>query len=316
MAQFTSYDAIGIKEQVDDLITNLSPTKTPFQASIGGDKTTQKIFDWQEDSLRAVQDNNQQEGFTASDVALVPTVMRENVTQILSETIKVSGSMDASDTYGRAKESAYQTSKSMSQVKRDFENALVGTAQAKVKPTDNTTNRKMAGFQRQLLNDGSNAMATTNTVIYTGSTSTTPSETNVLDVLQGLYNNGAEPSVIQVTPANSRVVADFAKASGRYRTLDNAAGDKNTTIINVVDVYVSPFGTQKVMLNRFLKAKNTLIYDPDMWKKVSFRPWFRETLAKTGDNSMSMIVGEYSLKHKAFLASGAVVEAVAGANVY
>lgn len=316
MAQFTSYDAIGIKEQVDDIITNLSPTKTPFQASIGNDKTTQKIFDWQEDSLRAVIDNNQQEGFTASDVAIVPTVLRENVTQILSETIKVSGSMDASDAYGRAKESAYQTSKSMSQVKRDFENALVGTAQAKVKPADNTTNRKMAGFQRQLLNDGGNAMSTANTVLYTGSTSTVPNETNLLDVLQGLYNNGADPSVIQVTPANTRTLADFAKASGRYRTLDNGGGKDNKTIINVVDLYVSPFGEQRVMLNRFLRTKNTLVYDPSMWKKVTFRPWFRETLAKTGDNTSSMIVGEFSLKHKAFLASGAIVEAAASANVY
>lgn len=313
MAMFTAYDAIGVKEDVSDIITNISPTKTPFQSSIGSDKVTQKVYDWQEDTLRAVTDNNQQEGFTASDVTLVPTVLRENVTQILAETIKVSGSMDSTDTYGRAKESAYQLAKSMAQVKRDLENAFVGTAQNKVKPADNTTNRKMAGFQRQLLNDGGNAMSTANTVLYTGATTTQPTETNLLDLLQGLYNNGAEPSVIQVTPANSRVVADFAKAAGRYRTFD---GNADRKIVNAIDIYVSPFGEQRLLLNRFIKSKNTLVYEPDLWKKVVFRSWARETLAKTGDNTAIMLVGEFSLKHKNFLSSGAIVEAAASANVY
>jgi hypothetical protein len=89
------------------------------------------------------------------------------------------------------------------------------------------------------------------------------------------------------------------------------AGEK--TITNVVDVYVSPFGEQKVVNNRFVKSTNTLVYEPDMWKKVTLRPWSRETLAKTGDNTQMMIVGEFSLKHKNFSGSGAIVQA-AGAT--
>lgn len=312
MAMFTAYDAVGVKEDVSDIITNISPTKTPFQTSVGNEKCTQKVFDWQEDTLRAVAANVQQEGFTASDVAITATTLRENVTQIMAETIKISASMDSTDTYGRAKESAYQIAKSAAQVKRDLEHAYVGTAQNKVKPTDNTTNRQMSGFQRQLLNDGGNVMTSANTVLYTGGTSTVPTEALLLDLLQGLYTNGADPKVIQVTPANTRVIADFAKAAGRYRTLENMS----KTILNVVDLYVSPFGEQRLMLNRFLKSKNTLVYDPDLWRKVTFRPWSRETLAKTGDNTSIMLVGEMSLKHKNFLSSGAIVEAAASANAY
>jgi hypothetical protein len=69
-----------------------------------------------------------------------------------------------------------------------------------------------------------------------------------------------------VTPSNSVVLAGFASAAGRYRTISNA-GDKQTTLVNVVNLYVSPFGEQKVEINRFQKAKNTLIFEPDMWKK-------------------------------------------------
>jgi hypothetical protein len=67
-----------------------------------------------------------------------------------------------------------------------------------------------------------------------------------------------------------------------------------------------------VVINRFLKAGNTLVYDPDNWALCTLRPWFRETLAKTGDALKMMIVGEFSLKHKNFKASGVVAETASG----
>lgn len=76
-----------------------------------------------------------------------------------------------------------------------------------------------------------------------------------------------------------------------------------------------PFGEQKVVLNRLMKvagddtAADTLIFDPANWKKVTLRPWTRETLAKTGDNVKMMIVGEFSLKHTNYKASALVSEA-------
>jgi hypothetical protein len=311
MAQYTSYETVGVKEDVSDIISNISPTKTPFQSSIGSDKCTQKLFEWQEDSLRAVATNSNVEGFTASDVTITPTTMRSNLTQIMYEAIKVAGSVDAQDAYGRAKESAYQIAKTGAQLKRDLEHAYVGTAQAKVTPTDNGTARVMAGFQAQLLNGGSGSLDQTDDfVLYTGGGATVPTEANVLDVLQHLYEAGSEATVIMVTPDNSMTVADFAKASGRYRTLDTSSSMKSQkTILNVVDLYVSPFGEQRIVLNRFLKSTNTLFYDPANWKKVVFRNWFRETLAKTGDNLPQMIVGEFSLKHKNYKASAAIVQA-------
>ncbi len=309
MALFTQYDVVGLKEDVSDVISNISPTKTPFQSMLSSEKSTQKAFQWQEDTLRAVATNQQIEGFTASDISIVATTMRDNVTQILAETIKVSGSMDAADTYGRAKETAYQLSKSMSQVKRDLEHAMVGTAQAKAAGAAGVA-RAMAGFQAQLYNTGSGSLDADDFVLYTGAAGTLPTEANVLSLLGHLYSYGAEPNTIMVTPTNSLQVADFAKAAGRYRTIstDSSARDQRT-VTNVVDLYVSPFGEVRVVLNRFLKSTNTLVFETDMWKKVVYRNWFRETLAKTGDNTSNMIVGEFSLKHRNKQASGAIVQA-------
>lgn len=301
MALYSTYENVGAKEDISAVISNISPTKTPFQSMIGNEKSTQKVFQWQEDSLRAVADNNQAEGFDPTDVTAVPTVMRSNIVQIMQETIKVSGSLDNTDNYGRAKETAYQLAKSSAQVKRDLENTYVGLAQAKVTPADNLTNRKMAGYQTQINTSG------TSQVVYTGAGPAPLAESFVLSAMQNLYNQGADPTSLMVTPNNSTIVSDFAKATGRLRDITDG-----TTIVNTVEVYRTPFGKLSVSLNRFLKSINTLVFDPENWTKVTFRPWTRETLAKTGDSTKIMIVGEFSLKHKNFRASSVIVEGTTG----
>lgn len=301
MTTYQTYEMVGIKEDISDIISNISPTKTPFQSAIGSEKITQTLFQWQEDSLRSVQGTAAAplEGADASYITVTPTVMRTNRTQIFVEAVQVSGTTDVVSTYGRAKESAYQLAKSSAALKRDFENALVGTAQTAVTGADATA-RNMAGVQAQI---------TAGNNVYTGGASTPMTEANLLTALQNVYTAGADPSIISVTPAVSLVVAGFAAASGRYRTLQTGDSNSQTTITNVVNLYVSPFGEQKVVLNRFQKAsEQAIIYDPDMWTKAVLRPWTRETLAKTGDSSKQMIVGEFSLKHKNFGAAAMVIE--------
>lgn len=294
MAVYTSYDEVGIKEDISDVITNISPTKTPFLSSMKTEKIHQKLHQWQEDSLSAVASNAQVEGFDATDGVLTATTLRNNYTQILSDNIKVSGSADASLAYGRAKESAYQISKKAAQLKRDLEYALVGINQASAAGADGTA-RQMASYQAQI--DASSTL--------TLGTAATVSESNVLTVLQDIYTNGAEASILMVKPADSLVVAAWAQAAGRYRTFqEGTSGAKSLT--NVVNLYVSPFGEQKVVINRFQLTSTLLCYDPEYWRLLVFRSWFRETLAKTGDNLKMMIVGEFSLKHKNYKASGMV----------
>lgn len=304
MATFTSYDAVGLKEDISDIIVNISPTKTPFQTMLGSEKVTQKLFQWQEDSLRAVQANAQIEGFDASYITATPTVMRSNVTQIFAEASQISGSLDATSTYGRARESAYQLAKSAAQVKRDLENAMIGINQAAVTGSDGVA-RQFASYCQQL--------TAASNVVYMGA-STVLDEAHLLTALQNCFNNGAEPNAIMVTPQNSLNVAAFAKAAGRFRSIVDASSGSQK-VVNAVDLYVSPFGEVKVVLNRFLRnvtpvtgVAHTLVYDSSMWVKATLRPWFRENLAKTGDSIKQIIVGEFSLKHKNFLASSLIVD--------
>lgn len=305
MATYQTYQQIGIKEDISDIITNLTPTKTPFQSNIGSEKINNTLFQWQEDSLRAVATNAKIEGADPTATTRVPTVMRNNYTQIMSEAVVVSTTADVVSTYGRAKEMAYQMQKSASQVKRDFENALVGNAQVAAAGAAATA-RTFASAQVQI--------ATANKT-FTAGTIAVPvalTEAFLLTNLQAVFTSGGEPNRIMVTPSNSVVVAGFASAAGRYRTVPGDKSGAESGLVNVVNFYVSPFGEQKVEINRFLLAYNTLVYDAKQWSKCVLRPWSREALAKTGDATTQMIISEQSLKHKNQAASGLIVEGVSG----
>lgn len=294
MATYQSYDTVGKKEDISDVISNISPTKTPFSSLLANEKIHNTIFQWQEDQLASPNLSNAQiEGFDATETAPVATVMRSNLTQILSKTVKVSQTLDNVSEYGRAKETAYQLGKFSAEVKRDLE-AIMLSGQASSAGSDSAA-RSMASYQAQV----------DSTLLYkTGGPTTAMAETSLLTACQQLYINGADPEYILLPPAESLAISAYASASGRERFLDQNAGARK--IVNVIDVYVSPFGEVKVVLDRFTLATDYLIFEKAMWAQPTLRPWTRETLAKTGDNTKMMIVGEFSLRHKNFFASAIV----------
>lgn len=297
MATYTTYDTVGIKEDVSDIISNIAPTKTPFQTMIGKGKTTSRKFEWLEDSLRAVQVNAKVEGFEASDATLTPPTLRSNYTQIMEKTIKVAATEDAVDQYGRAKETAYQLSKAAEELKRDKEHAYVGLAQAATLGDSTSTARLTASAASQVTVATNRYFVGAATPLGgTTGTAGALTENAILAAGQAVYNQGGEASVLMIKPADSLIVAGFTGAAGRSRDF---SGDTKK-VVNVVDLYVSPFGEYKVVLNRFQKTTDAWLLDPEMWEDVTLRAWTREPLAKSGDSSKHMIVGEYGLKHKNF----------------
>jgi hypothetical protein len=305
MPGYSSYDIVGAKEDVADIITNISPTKTPFQSLLSDEKVKTRLYEWQEDSLADVAVNAKVEGFTASVDTAVETVMRDNTTQILSKTAQVTGSNEAVDKYGRDKEMAYQLRKRSAELKRDLEHALVGTAQTKV-TGDNNTARRFAGYQA-MIDASVTETAPDGDTVTAGTQVSALTESMFKSAMQKLYNAGAEASIFMVKPADAGRIADWAYASGRSREF--TATERK--LVNVVDVLVTPWGEVKVVLNRWVKSTDALLFDPDMWRLAVLRPWFRETLAKTGDNMTVMLVGEYGLKHKNFKGSALITNLAA-----
>lgn len=302
-SNFTSYDQVGVVEDVDDIISIISPTKTPFQSMIGSESVTQRLYEWQEDSLADAADNAQLEGADAPQAAQDPTVMRDNTTQIFSKTAKATGSARVSKTYGRGDELDYQVSKKMPELKRDFERALVGVHQSKVTGSS-TVPRRFANYAAQL--DTATCQYVVNGAgggfgAYSSQTAGALREDSVLSVLQNLYTNGAEADTLMIKPADAVVVAGF---QAHNRTVMVSNGQKKIT--NAVDVYESPFGDVKVVKNRFQATGDALVFEASMWKKAVFRNWRTIQLAKTGDSDAKQILGEFGLKHRNYKGSGLI----------
>lgn len=289
-----SFDLVGKKEDVADYISMITPSDTPFLSSIKTEKVHNTLYQWQEDQLRAVAKNAKEEGADAVDSTRDQPTMRQNGTQILEETFKVSGTSDAVKTYGRDKITARETMKTGKLLKMDLEHSLVGTGQTYV-PAAAGTPGEFAGVQAQIHADVTND---------NGAVPRALDESIIVNTHELLYNEGSDATILMVKPSDTKIISGFSEASGRTVQVGN--GDKKLT--KVINIYESPFGTVRVVKNRRIKAGDALMYDPKNWKLAVLRNWFREKLAKTGDADRWMMVGEFGLKHANQKASALITD--------
>jgi len=290
MTTFTTYDQIGKAEDVSSIITNISPSATPFFSMIKSEKVSARVFEWQEDSIRNSATNAKVEGAAFSTVARAATTLRSNTTQILSDTFMVSATGDAIKLHGRASETALQLGKALKAIKLDLEKAFVGVDNASV-TGDSSTAREMASATQQV----------TTTVDAGANATDALTEAKILDLAEDCYDNGSDPSVLMVKPADARIVAEFATATGRNR--EHA---QTKTLVNTIDLLVTPFGSFNLVLNREQLTTHAFLIDPAMWRSAVLRPFTRTLLGKDSDGDKHAIVGEYSLKHMNFGADGMI----------
>ena len=291
MTVYTTYDQVGIEEDVSNVITTIDPTDTPMFTMMKAEKVRNRVFHWQEDTLASAADNAQIEGANASYATLTPTTMRENSTQILTKAFQVSETSDAVSTYGRAKETAYQLAKKLAEIKLDLERAFIGVDNAKVTGTTSAA-REMASVSQMI-----------STTVDAGTNATDAlTETKLLELGQTCYQNGSKPHVLMIKPADSIIVSGFVSANtGRNRDIS-----QERRLVNVIDLYVSPYGEYKVIMNRHQLTTHAFLIDPAMFKTCVLRPFTRTLLAKTGDADNHFIRGEYSVMHKSFADSGMI----------
>ena len=286
MATFKTYDSVGAKEDVSDVISVLDKHETPFTSSIDSNMrtVTQKLYSWQEDEQEPGADNAQVEGFEATEEAHTTTEMKQNTTQIFSRTIKLSGSLEATDHYGRKSELARQIMKKGKALKLDRERASVGVDQVMVLGSTSVARRHASASQ--LIAAGNKIAA--------GAVPLT--ELILQSAIRKAYTVGSKATRFMVAPNVAEQTAEFDGNAVRHRETN---GSNSKEVIHVVDVYTTALGTLSVETNREMLSTTGLLWRPSDWKGVVLkgRGWFRETLAKTGDNTKIMLAGEYGLQH-------------------
>tara|TARA_B100000768_G_scaffold36354_1_gene35046 strand:+ start:431 stop:1216 length:786 start_codon:yes stop_codon:yes gene_type:complete len=253
------------------------------------EKVSARTFEFLEDSIRSSGVNALVEGADAATTAIGQPTVRSNTTQIIGEAFKVAATVDAVKTHGRAKETAYALAKTLKAIKLDVEKALIGVDQAAVAGSASAA-RKMASVSQQI-----------STTLDAGSSSTDPlTEAKLVALHQTCYTNGSEPTVLMIKPADATIVAGFATATGRNREIDAK------TLINVIDVILTPFGELRTVINRSQLSTHAFLVDPSMFKQCVLRPFTRTLLAKNGDADTHFVVGEVSNKHVNYSDSGMI----------
>jgi hypothetical protein len=308
MATYQTYTAIGMREDLSDVIYNISPTDTPFMSSIGKTKATATYHEWQTDSLAAAALGGAVEGADASTITASPTTRIGNRTQIFTKSVAVAGTLEAVDKAGRKSEKAYQLAKVSAELKRNIELTLLSNQVSAA--GDSSTARTLGGLQAWLntnYDGGTNGVAgASGTTARTNGTNRTFTETILKTVIAEVYTAGGTPKVLMVNPAHKQTVSAFAGiAAQRYM----APSNEPTTIIGAADVYMSDFGTISVVPNRFMNSTNAcdetaFLVDPDMAAVAYLRPFQTIELAKTGDSEKTQLLAELTLEVKNQAAHG------------
>ena len=321
----TTFDAVGIREDLSNIIYNISPMATPAFSSMGRGTCDNTLFEWQTDELASAAQNVQLEGDVPDALAVSETVRLGNYTNISFKTVATTGTAEAVDFAGRRSSQAYQMAKRAKEIKRDME-LMVCSNNLKV-AGNATTGRKSAGIQAylgwktagtsNLINGGASPVVgivnKSSSVGADGSsigTATTPTVTLTMAMInlcvQRCYESGGAPDTMFCKPDLKVKLSALAGASiAELRT--QTKGDKQAHAVNAVDVIVTDFGTFKFVPNRFCEDNIVYVMDWDYWSINYLRPFQTVNLAKTGDNVKQMMLAEWGLEAKNGRSSGAVV---------
>ncbi len=305
---FATNDAVGIREDLSDVIYNIAPTETPFLNSCAHTEATARLHEWQTDSLAAAANNAAIEGDDAPQNSGTATTRLTNRTQITTKDARVTGSMRAVDSAGRSDELDYQVLKRGQECKRDMETGLLSN---KIKVTGNDTlASQYAGIEAWIktntskASDGTDPTAADGTDARNDGTQRALTEDMLKEVLREAWDAGGNPDCIMAGAFNRQKISGF---TGNSTSTQKA---EDMTLHATFRVYESDFGELKIVPNRFQRSRSVLVLEQDKWKIpfLTGRNMVTFDIAKTGDSDAKQILAEYTLESCNEAASGGIFD--------
>lgn len=308
-----TFTQTNIREDLEDLIYNVDPFRTPVLNMAKKGEAKQTYHEWDVDALAAQNAANAAvQGDNPTNISLTATGRMGNYTQISNKTIQLSGTLQAVVAAGGTNKMGYQLMKKAKELKRDMEGVL--TANTAKSAGNATTASYSAGLPSFIAtNDyflssssganptGTGAYVTIGSANFfaggqtrtdNGSTSAI-TEANVKTVLQLIYkNSGDSPEYCVLSPANKQLFSAFTAGSAtRFVKVEDA------TLQTKIDIYESDFGDVKIIPDIFLaRSKDVFFLQPNYLRVNYLRPFQTIPLAKTGDSDQKMLLAEYSLE--------------------
>lgn len=301
---FPTYTAKGNREDLTNMIYDVSPTETPFSSTIKRIKAKATNHEWQTDILAtAVSTNAQLEGDVVVGQATVATVRLGNYCQISSKDATVTGTQEVVDKAGRGSELNYQLARRAQELKRDMEMVLTSNQRGVAGATG--TARKLRGLEAFIVTNV-NRHTTATASGTKGKSATAPNsatggatdatqtkaftEAKLKAALQLLFTNGGKTKTLMMGPHSKTVFSGFTGRAASQQWVSN------NTVNAAIDIYKSDFGQLKAVINLFSRDRTVIGFDPEYLAIPFLRPIFRTPLAKTGDATAVDIRTEYTLE--------------------
>lgn len=291
---FQTYQAIGNREDLIDIITNISPTDTPVLSMTESVKAYAVLHEWQTQALKTPTAVARIEGDDANIKTVTPTVRLTNSTQIIDNNFIVTNTQEATRAAGRPSEESYQTELSMKELANDIEYAYVVNSAAVT---------GASGTARQL--KGLVGWVVTNIASATANRALT---STILDtLLKTVWLAGGKPDVILTGGTQKIAFTNTTNFPGMTR---NITADRSMGYYLAVDVYQGGIGGEMKLVTSTIMGNNLdsriFCLQMDKFRKAWLRPIKKVPLGVTGDGQKFQIVAETTLESLNEKASGTV----------
>ena len=266
-------NAKNIREDLGNVIFNVTPFMTPFTSGIAQTKATADNHEWLTDTYAdSVSSNAAIEAEKVDSSEGSERTRKGNYVQIATKGVTVTKKAEMFDRAGvPGKEMAYQLMKKGKELQMDVEKQVLSN-QIKVIPTNAAAGVSATVSSWILANQvvsgtgGVKNTASTGLTIPTPGTSEAMTQANLDELLDGVWNNSGDFSSAKImgsagTISTLRNNAEVSKGISTDVTTNAADGE----IINRVAVYVSQFGPIAVVPNKHMPADTLYVLDYSTW---------------------------------------------------
>ena len=275
-----TYEAVGNKLDMSEIITNIAPDDTPLFSRIGRTKATATTHEWLEDTLGEPRVNKQPEGYTYTTEAVSPRQRLYNYTQIMHRGIHVTQTQEVVLKYGLKSETAYQMQKTLKELAFDCEQALITQDTKAYGAMDEA--RQFGGLPYWIVTN--NFTASEGKLTFD----------EINNALEQTWNGGGKPSILLVSPRSKRIISTFTAGNVKYME-----GNKTHRLTQMIAVLETDFGTLQCLTDRFMPNDTIYGLSPEYMKKAFLRPFKTGDMPEMSDMYRKYVKGEWTLEMRA-----------------
>ena len=292
----STYGTTTNREDLADVIYNISPADTPLFSMAAKTKATAVLHEWSTDALAAVNTANAQlEGDESTRATSTTPTRRQNYCQIMKKNATVTGTQRAVNLAGADDMMDLQMAKKGLELRKDIEYALLGPQGQNAGNT--TTARVMRGFNAWISGNGSRGTGGADSTLATAAVTDATTgglraftEPLLRDAVLDAFTDGGEPTTLLVGPFNKQAASSF---TGRATARENV---RVGTVQGTASLYASDFGDIKIMASRTQRERDAFLIDPTKVKVASLRNFEPSELARIGDAETREIYWEGTLE--------------------